>query len=84
MKTQAFIFILLLAAFPLTMSAQKARTARLMFAGDISSASGWEQMTDKKRPVDVLFATLATNVEEATSSSASNCAIALTIVKIRD
>lgn len=79
MKTQAFIFILLLAAFPSTMSAQKARTARLMFAGDISSASGWEQMTDKKRPVDVLFATLATNVEEATSSSASNCAIALSL-----
>lgn len=79
MKMQAFILAILLAALPLEMVAQRTKTARLLFAGDIPSASGWEQMMDKTHPADVLFATLASNVEEVDPYNADNCAIALSL-----
>lgn len=79
LNIQSILFGLLMCILPLTATGQETKSAKLIFAGDMSIASGWEQYGDKKHPVDVVFGSLTSNIQGAEARPSNDYTVALSL-----
>ena len=77
--TRIILISVLLWSVSAILIGQETKSAKLIFAGDMSIASGWEQYGDKKHPVDVVFGSLVSPLQGTDIHPSNDYTVALSV-----